>query len=134
MKRKRLPVTPAEWLSHAESDLNLAKLGKGKDNILPEQICFHAQQSVEKALKSLLLFQKLEFPLTHDLVELADILETSGIALPDLFNEIGILTPYAVETRYPGSWGDITGHDVNEAIALAEQVYDWVKKCISTSA
>ncbi len=76
MKRKRLPVTPVEWLSHAESDLNLAKLGKGKDKVLPEQICFHAQQAAEKALKSLLLFHKLEFPLTHDLVELLPVLHS----------------------------------------------------------
>jgi len=47
-RRKRLPASPEEWLVHAASDLRLAKLGKEGRGILPQQICFHAQQAVEK--------------------------------------------------------------------------------------
>ena len=131
MTEKRLPVTSEEWLNHSESDLNLAQLGSGNKNILPEQICFHAQQTAEKALKSFLLFHKIDFPLTHDLQELVDILESSNISLPSFFNNAGSLTPYAVETRYPGFWGEITDEDVNEAITLAEDVLNWVRDHIS---
>jgi len=127
MMKRRLPVTAEEWLSHAESDLNLAKLGQADKNILHEQICFHAQQTAEKAIKSVLLFQKIDFPLTHDLEELIDILETTEISLPGFINEIGMLTPYAVETRYPGFWGEITEGDVDEALSLAEKVLNWTK-------
>ena len=52
---KRLPASPEEWLYHALSDYKFAKLGKGGKDILPQQICFHAQQAVEKALKAVLL-------------------------------------------------------------------------------
>ena len=43
------PGSPNEWLAHAEIDLNLAKLAQGRGEILPEQVCFHAQQAVEDA-------------------------------------------------------------------------------------
>ena len=120
-----MPVSPEEWLNHARSDLNMAEIAKDREDILPEQVCFHAQQAVEKALKAVLLFQKKDFPLTHDLEELADILKTSDIALPPEIDEIGSLTPYAVETRYPGFWGEITDDDVDEAMFLAEKILNW---------
>ncbi len=131
MMKKRLLITPFEWLKHAKSDLNLAKLGMGDKNILHEQVCFHAQQAAEKALKALLLFNKIDFPLTHDLEELVDILTASKINIPAIISDVGTLTPYAVEIRYPGLWGEITGKDVDDAINLSEQIVVWVNHYIS---
>jgi len=48
--------------------------------------------------------------------------------LPSIFLEAGNLTPYAVETRYPGYWGEITDSDVDEAIKIAETVIAWAEK------
>lgn len=53
---------PSDWLAHAESDLNLARLAKGHENILAEQVCFHAQQATEKALKAVLLIDTSSSP------------------------------------------------------------------------
>ena len=105
--RKRFPSTPEEWLSHARSDLILAKLGVEHQDVLYHQICFHAQQAVEKALKAVLLFYRIDFPLTRDIDELIDIFEGAGISPPSHFSDAGSLTPYAVETRYPGLQGVI---------------------------
>lgn len=49
--RVRPVGTPESWLEHARSDLRLARLAVGQ-GVLPEQICFHAQQAVEKSLMS----------------------------------------------------------------------------------
>ena len=87
--KKRIPPSPEEWLTHARSDLKLAKIGLNKD-VLPEQICFHAQQTVEKALKAVLLFYKIDFPFTHDLEELLDTFETNKIPVPAYLLDIGI--------------------------------------------
>jgi HEPN domain-containing protein len=127
--RKRLPATPLEWLNHAASDLKLARLGLHQD-ILPEQICFHAQQAVEKALKAILIHCSVDFPFTHDLEELLDTLAVAGIALPSELQEAGCLTPYAVETRYPGFWGELTEADVTEALLLAEKTLKWAGEFI----
>ncbi len=124
--KKRIITSPKDWLTHAKSDLKLAKLGLRQD-VLSEQICFHAQQTVEKSLKAVLLFLHIDFPFTHDLEELLDTFEHAGISIPSEFLEVGVLTPYAVETRYPGFWGEISEYDVNEAITFAEMTIEWAE-------
>lgn len=129
--KERLPVSPEEWVTHARSDLTLAQIGRDNSMVLNEQICFHApQQAAEKALKAVLLFYKVDFPLTHDLEELVDILDRNGIPLPKEILDVGILTPYAVESRYPGYWDEITEHEVDNALQLAEKIATWAGECI----
>jgi HEPN domain-containing protein len=126
-RRKRSkPGSPEEWLAHAESDLNLARLGKDRDDILPEQVCFHAQQAAEKGLKAVLLHRKIEFPFIHDIEALLEIMTQSGLVVPPDVADAGALTPYAVEARYPGYEEEITPSQVAEAIRLAERVVSWV--------
>jgi len=55
--------TPEDWLGRAKSDLNLARLAMNREEILPEQVCFHAQQAAENALKAGLRHRKPDFPL-----------------------------------------------------------------------
>lgn len=124
--RKGFLASPIEWLAHARSDLAFARLGLNQD-ILPEQICFHAQQAVEKTLKAVLLHEKVDFPFTHDLEVLLDTLHGAGMEVPEELQDVGLLTPYAVETRYPGFWGEIGETDVREAIGLAERVLAWAQ-------
>ena len=116
---------PENWLAHAESDLNLARVAQDRKEILPEQACFHAQQAAEKSLKAVLLFKRIEFPLTHDIEELVELVMQSGLVFPQEINEASLLTPYAAETRYPGHLEEVTPSDVNEAIRLAEAVLRW---------
>ena len=129
-KHKIIPGSPEQWLRHAESDLLLGKLGRANQDILPEQICFHAQQSIEKSLKGFLVSLGLSFPPVHDIEQLLDILRKSKIALPSWSEELLETTPYAVETRYPGDWEEITLSEVDHAIELAEKTLNWAKKKI----
>ena len=125
--KRTVEARPDRWIEHARSDLALARLGEGSD-VLPEQLCFHAQQAVEKAFKAVLLHRKVEFPFTHDLAELLDALADAGIEVPAGLTEADALTPYAVETRYPGFWGEVAEADVAEALRLAEQVLRWAEE------
>jgi HEPN domain-containing protein len=122
--------SPNEWLAHAESDLSLARLARDRREILPEQVCFHAPQAAEKALKAILLHRGIEFPLIHDIEELLEIAKAGGLALPPDVVEAGALTPYAVEARYPGHLEEVTPTDVEEAVRLAEKVMVWAKSII----
>jgi HEPN domain-containing protein len=128
---KRLPASPDEWLMHALSDPRLGKLGQKNKGVLRQQICFHTQQAAEKAFKAVLLYRKVDFPLTHDIQELMDIFDKAGILLPSDFQNAGILTPYAVETRYPGYWDEIAEKEVSEAVKLASKIVTWSKKYIT---
>jgi HEPN domain-containing protein len=47
--------------------------------------------------------KKLEFPPVHDIEVLLEVAEKGGVDLPAEAQEASSLTPYAVETRYPGS-------------------------------
>lgn len=123
----RVPGSPDEWLNHAKSDLRLAYLAAGDEFVRREQACFHAQQAAEKAIKAILLSRKIEFPLTHDIEELLEIAENSGIKLSEDIREAGLLTPYAVESRYPGYWFEITEADLKEALQAAERSVEWAE-------
>ncbi|EMO92271.1 HEPN domain-containing protein, partial [Leptospira interrogans] len=48
------PSSPIVWLTHAKSDLLLSKFYDSKE-ILLNQLCYHAQQSVEKSIKAILI-------------------------------------------------------------------------------
>lgn len=123
----RVPGSPDEWLNHAKSDLRLAYLAAGDKAIRREQVCFHAQQAAEKAIKAVLLAGKIEFPLTHDIEELLEIAESGGIKLPQDVREAGILSPYAVESRYPGYWFEIADADLEEALRAADLTIQWAE-------
>ncbi|MBE2259841.1 MAG: HEPN domain-containing protein [Candidatus Accumulibacter sp.] len=62
--------------------------------------CFHAQQSVEKALKAVLTARRASFPRTHNLEELGLLVADTGIDLPAPSEDLRRLTPFAVDFRY----------------------------------
>ncbi len=113
------------------SDLALARLGLKAREVLPEQVCFHAQQAVEKALKAVLLRKGIQFPLIHDIEELIEIAQKERCPLPDWAEEMAVMTPYAVETRYPGHWEDLQETEVTEALRVAQRTVEWAKKILS---
>lgn len=88
------------FLIKAKQDLVLVEQIKNNPDIASEIKYFHLQQSVEKALKSLLSFKGVEFPKTHDLEDLIELAEERQIKLPEYINTLTELTPYAVEFRY----------------------------------
>lgn len=106
--KPNVPMDAGDWLCFALSDLRYAELGCRRKGIVPGQVCFHAQQASEKALKALLLSDGIDFPLTHDLEELLRVARKGGLTFPPKVQRIVELTPYAVEARYPGSPDAIT--------------------------
>ncbi|NPV87630.1 MAG: HEPN domain-containing protein [Anaerolineae bacterium] len=80
-----------EWLGRARSDLVLCKTALETPGILREDACYHAQQSVEKALKALLTAMNVAYPRTHSLdVLLCPMPQFS----PKLILDIGLLFVY----------------------------------------
>ena len=82
---------------------------------------FHAQQAIEKALKAVLAQAGIEFRRTHDIAELLDRLEDSGLPAPPYADRLDELNPYAVEVRYgmiepTGLNRTATAHWVREVI------------------
>jgi len=61
----RFPGSPADWLRYAHSDLELARVGRAP-HVLLEELCFHAHQAAEKAIKAVLV-AKYRSPQLHEL-------------------------------------------------------------------
>jgi len=123
-------VTPQHWLRRAKSNLARAKQVR-TDEILCEDLCFDAQQATEKALKALLLAKGISFRFVHDIGELLTTLEKGGVLIPESVKRSAILTTYAVETRYPGTFEQVSQEELLEAIQIAGQIVEWVELQLS---
>jgi HEPN domain-containing protein len=111
-----------EWITLARADLgNAESTFRLELDPTYTTICFHAQQCIEKMMKAVLVYHDIDFPKTHDLAELMDLLRprlnlSRALPRPDDF------TPYAVRTRYPGGWSEITREQVEAALDAAFKI------------
>lgn len=119
------PSDPQEWLRRARSDLALARSGRTSPEVLFEDLCFHAQQAAEKAMKGVLVWRAVPFPKTHAIADLITIIESHGVGMPDPIREAAILTRHAVANRYPGLADSATEDDHRRATELADRVVRW---------
>jgi HEPN domain-containing protein len=128
-KAKLQPGSVTDWLARARSDLALASIPL-PDNVLYNDLCFHAQQAAEKSVKAVLILFGVEFQKVHDIAELISLLPEN---VPPLPAPRGILslTTYAVMARYPGDYEAITEEDYREALQAATAVYEWAERVIS---
>lgn len=121
---------PHEWLKRARS--NLVRSKDRIPDVYLEDLCYDAQQAVEKAIKGLLIYLGVSFPFVHSISELLTIVEDAGRKVPNEIKESAKLTEYAVESRYPGVAEPVTEQEYKEAIELAERVVAWAEKMIGS--
>jgi len=124
------PTGPRAWLARAKANLTLAEKGGRMKGVLFEDLCFNAQQAAEKALKAVCLAKDLDFPKTHSLVHLMDMLEAGGVNVPKNVRDADILTQYAVQSRYPSIVEEVTRGEYREALKFAAGVVFWAEKII----
>lgn len=122
--------SPEYWLQQAREDLEVADLVIGRLPGAASQICFHAQQCAEKAVKALLVALAVDFPRTHKLEELLPLVVAAGMPVPPHLWEASELTKHAVETRYPPKAAAVTQADAARAVAVARSVLAWAEECI----
>jgi HEPN domain-containing protein len=121
------PGTPQDWLARAKSDLALARLPL-PPGAFYEDLCFHAQQAAEKALKAVYRYHGWTFRYTHDLEELVTDLKRRGLAVPAEVDEAVILTSFAWEARYPGLGEPVSDEEYQDAIRHAHAVVIWAER------
>ncbi len=109
------------WLEKARRDLLVATRELENPEPLTDIICFHAQQAVEKYLKAYLVWHEVGFPRTHALEDLALLAAQVDQEFQELVDEVVVLTPYAVEVRYP-EFEIPSLEDAEEALRTAHKV------------
>jgi len=120
-----------EWIKRAHSSLALAKYSENKA-VCYEDLCFQAQQAVEKGLKGLLIFYGVEPEKTHNLFILLQELERYTDISDDI-KKVVLLHDYAVQTRYPGEYVEIEKDEYDQSIWIAEICLSWIDAIITPS-
>jgi HEPN domain-containing protein len=110
------------WLKLACEDLGAAKYLIEERKSFYSVACFHSQQASEKFLKAYLVHRNIPFPKTHDLEFLLELIENVNPAITKPLQEIAHLNQYAVRSRYPGEFIEITSEEAIKALSLAERV------------
>lgn len=122
---------PRRRLEFAREDLVLAEAALEK--IIYNQVCFHAQQGVEKTPKGFLRAHQRSVPKTHILSELLSLCRGIDGSFSRL-EETGLkLDRYYIPTRYPdalpgaASEGLPARRDAEEAVELVRDALEWVR-------
>lgn len=125
---------------HSSTDYAAALLSKARDDGYVVRslsadagapnwvIGFHAQQAVEKSVKSVLTRHEIEFPRTHNLSMLIELLRRHAITLPPDADGLARLTPFGLALRYD----DTAGED--ELIVQREWAVDVVSRTLDWAA
>jgi len=113
-----------KWVHKAEIDLGVAEYLLQEGSAFPSVIAFHCQQAAEKYLKAFLARHEVEFPKTHDLEEILDLVAVINAELATSLRAVEVLTPFGVEIRYPGDRPDAMPEEARVAVALAQRVRD----------
>jgi len=80
--------------------------GLWKDSAVPDEVLgFHAQQAVEKRIKSVLAALGIAFERTHNIAYLLGLLADHDVALPPAAQDLAALTPWATDFRYEDTSG-----------------------------
>jgi HEPN domain-containing protein len=111
-----------QWIAKAAEDIGLARHIVGTNLPFVAAAGFHCQQAVEKYLKALLVDRQVEFPKTHDLGDLLDLIEPFDADLAAEMKGITWLTPYGVDFRYPSDLPAMSGEKAKQALELAVKV------------
>jgi len=128
MKKSKRDLVQA-WLDKARKDIAMAKMAVERGDEFADMASFHAQQAAEKALKAYLVWLDVEFPKTHLLGQLLDLIGSKDDSLENLRDSLEAITAFAVESRYPESFLPSL-NDVEDAISVAEEVYEQVRRRI----
>ena len=118
-----------EWILKSQNDFKSAKI-LFKENGPTDSLCFHCHQSVEKILKGFLVFNKKEFPRTHDLIHLLKLCEKIDAEFKNSKDEALFLNRYYIETRYPPEISVYSKEECQEAIESAEKLTQFTVKKI----
>ena len=121
----------AEWISKAEGDFLLAQREmRVRKNPNHDALCFHCQQAAEKYLKAFLFQHHVDFPKTHNLIELLELclpIDQTFDFQRDLLTQ---LDRYGVRYRYPGISADKEDAQLALRMVKSLRAFLRVKLCL----
>lgn len=118
------PTMADLMLRAARNDAAAYAVLAGHPEIHDSVLGFHAQQGIEKAIKSALFKRGVLVPRTHSIARLLDTLATAGIGPPPHADVLDTLDPFAVQGRYGALEGaglirDVVGQRLQDVLGWA---------------
>lgn len=125
------------WLSQANHDLNAAEASINQGYY--EWACFQAEQAVEKALKSVIVYHGKSAPKLHNLGVLIGIIKSIDKRFRGIHLDIADIQSYTFTARYPflipGNFETpheyIEKEDAEICIKQARTILNWIKELLS---
>jgi HEPN domain-containing protein len=118
-----------EWVDKAEADYKSAvALNRRRKEPLPDIVCYHCQQCVEKYLKAYLMAHGMTPPRIHDEV-LLNLCAIHDATLTGRLLLVQILNPYAVLIRYPGMTATVA--EAKEAVNAMRRLRTVVRRTLA---
>ena len=109
------------WLRFAAEDFRVAELLLARTESVPRQSCYFAQQAAEKAIEALLVRYGIDFPKTHNLNALRNLLPADHRVVQE-FPDLAELSAWVAEGRYPGDWPEPAEQDAQGAVTQARAI------------
>jgi len=102
------------WLTYADENFEIAKLALSHGYV---NACLHnVQQTIEKALKAVVIERGLEFRRTHSVRELTQLLATAGFLVDVSDEEVDLIDSIYVPSKYP-AYGVLPDSPPDQGIA-----------------
>lgn len=118
----------SELLRIAEGDFETLEVLTCAQKGRAENVCFIAQQVVEKSIKAVLVSRSIAIPFTHNLEILLDRLDEAD--LPPEAAVIPDLTEYASIRRYEEAVIDLDKDDLQGVFEIAKSTLTWAKALV----
>jgi HEPN domain-containing protein len=132
--RPEIVAEVLRWMEKAENDFRNAEYVLTlKENCPFDTVSYHCQQCAEKYLKATLILRGVDFPRTHDLVVLFNLLrqvEELNLQVQD----VQPLNRYSIESRYPGDWEPIDENEARSALEMAQKIRGVVRALLDPLA
>jgi HEPN domain-containing protein len=125
-----MPPDPARvaearpWFVKAEHDLRAAGVPLAATPPLLGEATYHCQQAAEKSMKGYLSWHDVPIGKTHDLAAIGGLCVANDVSLEAMCGRADDLSVFAWAFRYPGDPEEPTRTEVEDALALAREVYE----------
>ena len=123
--------TVKEWRDKAEGDYRTARREfDAADSPSYDATCFHAQQSIEKLMKAIMIHHRVVPPRSHNLARLSELLEPLCPGLVLVIEDLNHLTAIGIAVRYPGESAD--RGDAEEVMQICDRLRDALMPFVPT--
>jgi HEPN domain-containing protein len=111
-------------LGRADADLAAVRALETAESVPHEILGLHGQQAAEKLLKAVLAAYGIEFPRTHSLRFLLDLLADHALEPPSGLHGVTDLYPFSVQFRYEAPLDEVL-LDRKAVRELLERLREW---------